>query len=236
METRKPVRWGRRILLIVALALLIVLFESCFFVVRQNEYGIVRQFGAVVDVKDEPGLYFKVPFIQQTGALPNTVLLYDLPVSDLLTADTTSLIDSAALINAQERKEKAVKAKADLMAKNELTDFNCAYLMKVLCSIDDDDVRQLATDMATDNLPQLSKIHTQYAVIVEERDKLISIVPERIYNWKNALLVMRINEVKAQIAHATPEQLPQLMEHLQELYDVRHKLAAFIGDRVVNPN
>ena len=92
METRKPVRWGRRILLIVALALLIVLFESCFFVVRQNEYGIVRQFGAVVDVKDEPGLYFKVPFIQQTGALPNTVLLYDLPVSDMISADKTSLI------------------------------------------------------------------------------------------------------------------------------------------------
>ena len=145
-------------------------------------------------------------------------------------------LDSAALINAQERKEKAIHAKASLIAKNELTDFSCGYLMKVLCSINDDDVRQLATDLATDNLPQLSKIHTQYAVIVEERDKLISVVPERIYNWKNALLVMRINEVKAQIAHATAEQLPQLMEHLQELYDVRHKLAAFIGDRVVNPN
>ena len=145
-------------------------------------------------------------------------------------------LDSAALINAQERKEKAAQAKASLMAKNELADFSCGYLMKVLCSINDDDVRQLATDLATDNLPQLSKIHTQYAVIVEERDKLISVVPERIYNWKNALLVMRINEVKAQIAHATAEQLPQLMEHLQELYDVRHKLAAFIGDRVVNPN
>ena len=92
METRKPVRWGRLLVLIVAVLLVLILAESCFFVVRQNEYGIVRQFGAVVDVKSEPGLYFKIPFIQQTSALPNTVLLYDLPVSDMISADKTSLI------------------------------------------------------------------------------------------------------------------------------------------------
>ena len=145
-------------------------------------------------------------------------------------------LDSAALINAQERKEKAVQARANVKAKKELMEFSSGYLVKVLCSIDDDDIRQLACDLATDNLPQLSKIHTQFAVIVEERDKLLSLVPDRLYNWKNALLVMKINEVKEQIAHASPEQLPQLMEHLQELYGVRHQLAAIIGDRVVNPN
>ncbi len=84
-----PVRW---IILIAVLILLFVLLESCFFVVHQNEYGIVRQFGAVVDVKNEPGLYFKVPFIQQTSTLPNTILLYDLPVSDMISADKTTLI------------------------------------------------------------------------------------------------------------------------------------------------
>ena len=97
-------------------------------------------------------------------------------------------------------------------------------------------MRQLACDLATDNMPQLSKIHTQFAVIVEERDKLLSVVNERINNWKNAILVQKINEVKSQIAHADPSQLPELMEHLQELYNVRHQLAAIIGDRVVNPN
>ena len=53
---------------------------------------MVRQFGAVVDVKARPGLYLKIPFVQTSEKLPNTVLLYDLPVSDLLTADKTSLI------------------------------------------------------------------------------------------------------------------------------------------------
>lgn len=148
----------------------------------------------------------------------------------------TGALDGSALINAYERKQKAVNARAAVKAKNELMDFSSSYLSKILCSIDNDDVRQLACDLATDNLPQLSKIHTQFAVIVEERDKLLTLVPERLYNWKNAIIVTRINRLKAMIAQANSESLPQLMEQLQELYTVRHQLAAIIGDRVVNPN
>ena len=141
----------------------------------------------------------------------------------------------ADFITAQERKKKVIKAKANVMAKNEMLEFSSDYLLKALCSIDDDEVRQLACDLAADNLPQLSKIHTQYAVIVEDRDRLRNLVPERLYNWKNALLNQKINEAKDQIAHADASQLPGLMEYLQELYKVRRTLAAKIGDRVVNP-
>ena len=144
-------------------------------------------------------------------------------------------LDSVALINAQERKEKAIQAKANVIAKNELLEFNCGYLVKILCSLDDDEVRQLACDLASDNMPQLSKIHTKFTVIVEERDKLQKLVPERIDNWKNALLELQINDLKSRIATAPPEELPKLMELLQELYKKRHILAAYIGDRVVNP-
>lgn len=144
--------------------------------------------------------------------------------------------DSAALINAAERKEKAVNAKANVKAKNEEKEFRSSYLMKVLCSIDDNPVRQLACDIATAEMPQLSKIHTQFAVILEERDKLLTVVPERLYNWKNALVIQQINETKSQIIHADTSELPKLMEHLQQLYNVRHQLSAVIGDRVVNPD
>jgi len=152
-----------------------------------------------------------------------------------LDEETPENLDSAALIDAQERKEQAVMAKANVKAKNELMDFSCSYLQRVLCSLDDNEVRQLACDLAADNLPQLSKIYTQFAVILEERDKLLTLVPDRLFNWKNALLVQKIDEVKNQIAHAPAEQIPQLMEQLQYLYGVRHQLAAVIGDRVVNP-
>ncbi len=90
---KKPIakRLTRDILIIVVVALIVVLANS-LYVVQPNKYGIIRQFGAVVEVKDEPGLYFKAPFVQDYSVLPNTVLLYDLPVSDLISADKTSLI------------------------------------------------------------------------------------------------------------------------------------------------
>ena len=144
-------------------------------------------------------------------------------------------LDSTALILAQEQKEKTATSRANVRANTDLMEFSSGYLMKTLCSLDDDSVRQLACELATDNLPQLSKIHTQFAVIVEERDKLIQLVPQRLFNWKNAILVLRINELKSKIAHSSPEEQPQLMEQLQALYATRHTLAAFIGDRVVNP-
>ena len=144
-------------------------------------------------------------------------------------------MDSAALIAAHERMEMSVNAEAEVKRLHEQQQFSSDYLLKILCSLDEDAVRQLACDLAADNLPQLSKIHTQYAVIIEERDKLVTLVPERIYNWKNALLALKINEAKQQIAQASPDQLPALIEYLQQLYQVRHELARRIGDRVVNP-
>lgn len=145
-------------------------------------------------------------------------------------------MDSVALINAHERRLKSIQASATLQANKQLQEFSCSYLQRALCSIDDDQVRQLSCDLVTESIPQLSKIHTQYAVIIEDRDRLLSLVPDRLYNWKNALLVNKINDLKAKIARASSEDQPHLLEQLQELYNTRHKLAAYIGDRVVNPN
>ena len=165
----------------------------------------------------------------------------DKRVSDIIESEmskndeTPEALDSTALISAQERKRKTAEAKANVMAKNELQEFSSDYLLKALCSIDDDEVRQLACDIAADNLPQLSKIHTQFAVILEDKDRLRNLVPDRLYNWKNAILIQRINETKDKIAHADADQQPKLMEYLQELYKLRHRIARKIGDRVVNP-
>ena len=76
--------------LIVILALL--LSSGCFVTTHQNEYTIVRQFGAVVKIIDEPGLTVKIPFIQSTSTLPKTEMLYDLAVSDVITSDKKSMV------------------------------------------------------------------------------------------------------------------------------------------------
>jgi membrane protease subunit HflC len=49
------------IIAVVAVILLICLFSS-FFIVNERQQAIVLRFGQIVDVKTEPGIYFKAPF------------------------------------------------------------------------------------------------------------------------------------------------------------------------------
>ncbi len=82
----------------IILLIAVIVLSDCFFVVNQNEYGVVWEFGAVSNVKTTPGLSFKLPFIQTVTKLPNNELLYDVPISDVITADKHSMVlDSFAL-------------------------------------------------------------------------------------------------------------------------------------------
>lgn len=67
---------------LVIVALLIVVSGSVV-ITQQNEFTVVRQFGEVVDIRSTPGVSLKMPFVQTASTLPNTVLLYDLPLSDV---------------------------------------------------------------------------------------------------------------------------------------------------------
>ena len=81
-----------KILVVVLAAVLLIGGSTCFVVTQENEYTIIRQFGKVVDIRDEAGISFKLPIIQDTQTLPRTVLLYDLPVSDVITKDKKTMV------------------------------------------------------------------------------------------------------------------------------------------------
>lgn len=83
---------------VIAAILLLFLISSTMYSVGENQFGIVRQFGQVVDIKNDPGLYFKVPFVQEIDYLPKNTQLYDVTPSDVLTSDKKSLVvDSYAI-------------------------------------------------------------------------------------------------------------------------------------------
>ena len=75
---------------IVLLALFII--DSSMVVTNPNEYTVIKQFGRIESIRQEPGLSMKIPFIQTTEKIENEVLLYDLAVSDVMTKDKKSMI------------------------------------------------------------------------------------------------------------------------------------------------
>ena len=108
------------------------------------------------------------------------------------------------------------------------------YLEKRLCSHPDDTLRATALELVSEKY-QLSKIHTRYAVILTELDRLSTLIPEALYNWKNAIVKCQINEAQHQLANAQGEEAAAILSRLQELYDLGRRLAKLIGERVVNP-
>ena len=65
------------ILIVAAIALFLVAFASAY-TVDETKQVIVTQFGKVVgDPKTDPGLYFKIPFIQQVNSFPKNILAWD---------------------------------------------------------------------------------------------------------------------------------------------------------------
>ena len=77
---------------IVCAVLLIIVLGGSLVVTQANEYTIIRQFGAVARIIDQPGLSLKTPFVQSASTLPKTEMLYDLAVSDVITSDKKSMV------------------------------------------------------------------------------------------------------------------------------------------------
>jgi membrane protease subunit HflC len=83
--------------LLVAAAVLFLLGASPFFVVDVIETAIVVQLGLPVRNITEPGLYLKLPFIQQVTYFDKRLLDYDSDAQEVITQDKkTILIDNFA--------------------------------------------------------------------------------------------------------------------------------------------
>ena len=85
------------IVLAVAAVIAVVLFLSSAFTVRQTEQALSLQFGNTVRVEREPGLKFKVPFIQNVEYYDRRILDLDPPVQEVLLSDQKRInVDSFA--------------------------------------------------------------------------------------------------------------------------------------------
>lgn len=88
---------GKFITIAAVIAVVFVLLSS-MVVTYPNEYRLVKQFGEIVKVIEEPGVSFKIPFIQTSDSVPKELQLYDIPKSDVITKDKKSMIADAFVL------------------------------------------------------------------------------------------------------------------------------------------
>lgn len=81
----------RTALIVIFVAAAIILFNS-LYTVKYNNYALVKRFGKVTRIDDNPGLHIKTPFIENVQLVYSGTRVYDIPTSDVITKDKKSMI------------------------------------------------------------------------------------------------------------------------------------------------
>ncbi len=77
---------------IIILILVLIGFSATVFTVDETKQAIVIQLGRHVRTIREPGLYFKIPFIQTVYFFESRILEYDAAAAKIITADKKHLV------------------------------------------------------------------------------------------------------------------------------------------------
>lgn len=83
---------------VVLLLLGIITFFSSTYTVKPNETAIVVRLGKAQSLVNTAGLHFHAPFIESTTKIYTGDMLYDIPVSDVITADKKTMIADCYVI------------------------------------------------------------------------------------------------------------------------------------------
>ncbi|SDE29333.1 protease FtsH subunit HflC [Salipiger thiooxidans] len=78
-----------------AIVIVLVLLLSSIFVVDEREKALVLQFGQIKSVKEEPGLAFKIPFIQEVVKYDDRILSLDTDTIEVTPSDDRRLVVDA---------------------------------------------------------------------------------------------------------------------------------------------
>jgi len=77
---------------LIAVFGLFVTVSSALYTVQETEYAIVLQFGEPVGQVSEPGLHFKLPFVQQVEHMDRRVLVLDTQPERMLSSEQRPII------------------------------------------------------------------------------------------------------------------------------------------------
>jgi membrane protease subunit HflC len=136
--------------LVVVLFLGLIGLLSSIFIVDEREKALVLQFGRVITVKEDPGLAFKIPFIQDVVRYDDRILSIDVDPLEVTPSDDRRLVVDAfaryRIADVQKFRE-AVGAGGELAAEDRLDRILRAETREVLGQVSSKDI--LSTDRAT---------------------------------------------------------------------------------------
>ena len=81
----------KTIIAIVIVLVLVIGLSGSLYTVREDQYACTFRFSEIVNTTDEPGLHFKMPFVDSVKYFSKATQFYDIPPSEVLTSDKQNM-------------------------------------------------------------------------------------------------------------------------------------------------
>ncbi len=176
----------RKTTLILPIAFVIVIVAlSSVFVVTEKEKALVLQFGKVVTVKEDPGLGFKIPLIQEVVKYDDRILSLDTPELQITPLDDRRLVVDAFAryrITDVNKFRQAVGVGGIRTAQSRLDSILRAQTREVLGSVNSNDILSVdrAALMVKIRNGAAAKAQSLGVTIIDVRLKRTDLPPENL--------------------------------------------------------
>ncbi len=190
LEKKKPdVQWKTIIrgglFGVIVLVILGVILANVF-VVKEGEYKVVRQFGEVVKIVDEPGLNIKTPFIQSVTTVPKYQMLYDEASAEINTRDKKRMLIDNYVVWRVEDPQLMISNLANLVnAETKMSEFVFSVVRTELGQLNYDDIindekssRGSLNDRVTERVNQLLAKDNYGIIVTDVRMRRTDLPPE----------------------------------------------------------
>ena len=81
----------KTIIAVVIVLILVIGLSGSLYTVREDQYACTFRFSEIVNTTQEPGLHFKVPFVDSVKYFSKATQFYDIPPSEVLTSDKQNM-------------------------------------------------------------------------------------------------------------------------------------------------
>ena len=162
-------------LIFPAIFLIIIGISSSVFIVDEREKALVLQFGRVINVQEEPGLGFKIPFIQEVVRYDDRILSRDVDPLEVTPLDDRRLVVDAFArfrITDVEKFRQATGTGGIAFAEQRLDSILRAQTREILGSVSSNDI------LSSDRFALMQRIRN--VAITQASDLGIEIVDVRL--------------------------------------------------------
>ncbi|MCG3089384.1 protease modulator HflC [Sporosarcina cyprini] len=239
---KQPVNMKKYVKLAIYLtaifAILVILLANVF-IVREDEYRVVRQFGEITRIVDEPGLNMKIPFIQTVSTLPKNQMTYNVSEAEISTKDKKRIIiDNYAIWKITDPSKMIANARNIINAEARMEEFIYSVVRNEMGQLqytdivnDEDSSRGSLNDRVTEKVNAFLEEGNFGIEVIDVRMKRIDLPEENEHSIYTRMISERQSTAQTYLSEGDAEKQrieAETDREVQEMLATAKKEAAII--------